>query len=258
MCAQLVGGRRRPLPPADPRSSLGARRAGDSGVGEWIEQNVGTVTAVQSLGGSSWSSAFKYETAGGDALFVKVALGKRAEEMFEGEALGLRAMHGEGWSWCAGARCARSAPLSPARAGVTGANCTPFLAFLCTGCFRYSRRFSRLACPPPAAATRTLRVPDVLHYGALPARPSGSFIVMEHLELGGRADQAELGRQLALMHLAEPSVSSRHEESRQRHSLQRPALHPPASHSLCADAHLRCHCCCAGPSRQGGRVWIRC
>jgi hypothetical protein len=36
-------------------------------------------------------------------------------------------------------------------------------------------------------------------------RVSGSFIVMEYLNLGGRCDQAALGRQLALMHLAEPA-----------------------------------------------------
>jgi fructosamine-3-kinase len=48
-------------------------------------------------------------------------------------------------------------------------------------------------------ATATLRVPHVLHSGALPSG-RGSFIVMEHLQLRGSADQAVLGRQLALMH----------------------------------------------------------
>jgi protein-ribulosamine 3-kinase len=47
----------------------------------------------------------------------------------------------------------------------------------------------------------------VHHYGPLggPGR-GGSFIVMEYLNFGGRANAAELGRQLALMHLAIPAV----------------------------------------------------
>lgn len=35
---------------------------------------------------------------------------------------------------------------------------------------------------------------------------SGSFIIMEFLEFGARSDQAELGRRLAQMHLATPTV----------------------------------------------------
>ena len=46
-------------------------------------------------------------------------------------------------------------------------------------------------------AARALHVPAVLHAGAL---PNGSFIAMEHLDLGGAVDQAVLGTQLALMH----------------------------------------------------------
>ena len=58
------------------------------------------------------------------------------------------------------------------------------------------------ACPAPAgpcprpAATQTIRVPEVFHYGALPSPPGGgalrgggSFIVMEYLDLRGRCDQ---------------------------------------------------------------------
>jgi hypothetical protein len=36
---------------------------------------------------------------------------------------------------------------------------------------------------------------------------TGSFIVMEYLKLSGSCSQAQLGKALALMHLAEPSVS---------------------------------------------------
>lgn len=93
-----------------------------------------------------------YETSKRASYFVKVALGRSAEDMFSGEALGLRAMHG----------------------------------------------------------THTLRIPDVIHYGDIPIadtgalKSPGSFIVMEKLNMSGSPNQAELGRQLALMHLAEP------------------------------------------------------
>eukprot|EP00884_Botryococcus_braunii_P015675 jgi/Botrbrau1/2791/Bobra.0125s0004.2 len=60
--------------------------------------------------------------------------------------------------------------------------------------------------------THTLRIPKVFHYGSLSTVPAGrglggggSFIVMECLNLGGRARQDELGRGLALMHSAPPS-----------------------------------------------------
>lgn len=57
--------------------------------------------------------------------------------------------------------------------------------------------------------TNTVRVPEVYHYGLMAGRGAlrgqGSFIVMEYLELGGALDQAKLGRQLALMHLADPT-----------------------------------------------------
>jgi len=56
------------------------------------------------------------------------------------------------------------------------------------------------------AATHTLRIPQVFHVGPMP-NGRGSFIVMESLKLGGGCNMAELGRQLALMHLAEPAVS---------------------------------------------------
>eukprot|EP00775_Hariotina_reticulata_P003566 gene3566-3834_t len=51
--------------------------------------------------------------------------------------------------------------------------------------------------------TNTLRVPKVHHVGPMP-NGRGSFIVMEALNMSGSCNQAELGRQLALMHLAEP------------------------------------------------------
>lgn len=55
--------------------------------------------------------------------------------------------------------------------------------------------------------TNTVCVPRVFFSGSLPGG-RGSAIVMEYLDMGGRADQAELGRQLAHMHLATPKDES--------------------------------------------------
>lgn len=53
-------------------------------------------------------------------------------------------------------------------------------------------------------AANAVRIPEVLHYGD--GMQGGSFIVMEYLPLGGRADPKEFGRLMAKMHLAEPSA----------------------------------------------------
>jgi len=53
-------------------------------------------------------------------------------------------------------------------------------------------------------AANAVRVPEVLHCGD--GMQGGSFIVMEYLPLGGRADPREFGRAMAQMHLAQPSV----------------------------------------------------
>jgi len=44
------------------------------------------------MGGSSWSSAYIYQTSSGTSLFVKISRG-RDQAMFKGEALGLQAMY---------------------------------------------------------------------------------------------------------------------------------------------------------------------
>jgi hypothetical protein len=46
------------------------------------------------LGGSSWSSCLLIETDDGHQVFAKIALGKPSSLMFQGEALGLKAMYG--------------------------------------------------------------------------------------------------------------------------------------------------------------------
>jgi len=131
------------------------RAGGGNTVKEWIEENlgnVGKVTKVTSQGSSQWASFSKYETESGKALFAKVS-NRSAEEMFLGEAEGLKAMF----------------------------------------------------------ATNSLRIPEVYHYGPLlddmgmPAN-RGSFIVMEYLDFGGKSNQEDLGRAMAKMHLATPSM----------------------------------------------------
>eukprot|EP00798_Chlamydomonas_sp_ICE-L_P025588 gene25588-11241_t len=53
--------------------------------------------------------------------------------------------------------------------------------------------------------TNTLAVPQVFHYGQLSGKgQQGTFIAMECLDIRGRCDMAELGRQLGLMHLSTP------------------------------------------------------
>ncbi|KAL4854893.1 Protein-ribulosamine 3-kinase [Chlorella vulgaris] len=68
------------------------------GATEWIESNLqlGAVTNIKSAGGSSWSSTYIYTTESGPKLFVKTAMGRNPAGMFQGEALGLRAMQATG------------------------------------------------------------------------------------------------------------------------------------------------------------------
>ena len=56
-----------------------------------------------------------------------------------------------------------------------------------------------------SAATKSLRVPKVISWGDT---SQGSYLVTEHLNFGGRADHAAMGRQLARMHKATPKVLS--------------------------------------------------
>jgi protein-ribulosamine 3-kinase len=49
-----------------------------------------------------------------------------------------------------------------------------------------------------------LRIPKVFHYGD--DGRGGSYIVMEHLALGGAKDQTDFGRAMAKMHLATPAA----------------------------------------------------
>ncbi len=81
---------------------------------------------------------------------------------------------------------------------------TPFIT---THTHRYTHHSSSPhPHPHPHTDTHTIRVPQVFHVGSLSERSGGSFIVMEYLNFSGRYSDAEFGRQLALMHLAEPTV----------------------------------------------------
>lgn len=52
--------------------------------------------------------------------------------------------------------------------------------------------------------THTLCIPKVYHHGS---NDSGTFIIMEYLDFGGRGSQSELGTALAKMHAATPQDS---------------------------------------------------
>lgn len=52
--------------------------------------------------------------------------------------------------------------------------------------------------------TKAIRIPKVHHWGN--DGKGGSYIIMEFLPLGGRGDQKALGRAIARMHLATPTV----------------------------------------------------
>lgn len=66
----------------------------------------GSVEKMTFFGGSSWSSCYLCETSQGKKVFAKTARGRKSEDMFLGEYLGLKAMFGEddyifcSVSWC--------------------------------------------------------------------------------------------------------------------------------------------------------------
>ena len=57
----------------------------------WIEEQHGAITKSQGMGGSGWASFCRVSTAERE-FFVKTS-NKNCEQMFYGEAIGLRAMH---------------------------------------------------------------------------------------------------------------------------------------------------------------------
>lgn len=55
----------------------------------------GIVDQMSFFGGSSWSSCYLCETSQGKKVFAKTARGRKSDDMFLGEYLGLKAMFGE-------------------------------------------------------------------------------------------------------------------------------------------------------------------
>lgn len=71
-------------------------RTSVSDASRWVEShlNVGRVQRTRSNGGSSWAAMHVLETEGGKKLFLKTSRnGAEGLEMFQGEAIGLNAMH---------------------------------------------------------------------------------------------------------------------------------------------------------------------
>ena len=84
--------------------------------------------------------------------------------MFEGEALGLMAMHA----------CSNTVNDHDDNIGITGSS----------------------------IITDNLRIPKVYHYGDFSSGGKGSLLIMEYLNLAGRSDERSLGRAVARMHIA--------------------------------------------------------
>lgn len=129
-----------------PRAAVRMSSGADADSLKWIEKEIGAIVKSQRMGGSGWASFSRHTTTERE-LFVKTS-SRNLEQMFYGEALGLRAMH----------------------------------------------------------ATGTIRIPEVLKF-ADSESGSGSYIVMEYLDLGRRADKRTFGRRMAEMHLATPAAA---------------------------------------------------
>jgi len=76
------------------RGASTVRCGGDDEIHEWVKGNLGSeVVKSSGMGSSSWATFQRLELANGKKLFVKVCRNRSAEEMFAGEAEGLKAMY---------------------------------------------------------------------------------------------------------------------------------------------------------------------
>ena len=155
--------------------------------------------------------------------------------MFQGEALGLQAMYGAACTAAHAQIAARKACHSLQKFGLTP-NCTSAATAAPDSCVEYPADTKTLRVPKvhhfgpltsgPGGAHCTLSMHGVPpHVRAVPhsrsspqaelcmgplaggtLRGSGSFIIMENLDMQGRPSMADLGAGLARMHLAEPAV----------------------------------------------------
>ena len=141
----------------------------------WIEEQHGAITKSQGMGGSGWASFCRVSTAERE-FFVKTS-NKNCEQMFYGEAIGLRAMH-----------ATNTIRIPEVRVRVSvGLGSDPNLN--------------------PNPNPNPNRNPNqVLKFGDSESG-DGSYIIMDFLELGGRADQRVFGRRMAEMHLATPAAA---------------------------------------------------
>ena len=65
----------------------------DADIERWLELNVGSGVTRKALGGSGWASFSRYSVDGAESdLFIKTSR-RSVDEMFFGEALGLKALH---------------------------------------------------------------------------------------------------------------------------------------------------------------------
>ena len=135
----------------------------------WIEEQHGAITKSQGMGGSGWASFCRVSTAERE-FFVKTS-NKNCEQMFYGEAIGLRAMH-----------ATNTIRIPEVRVGL-GLDPNP--------------------TPNPSPNRKPKQV---LKFGDSESG-DGSYIIMDFLELGGRADQRVFGRRMAEMHLATPAAA---------------------------------------------------
>ena len=147
--ATLCAGLLLPTPgqlPASARTRACLRMGITDDAQKWLTDNLGPITSKRGMGGGSgWASLTRYAVEGQTTEFVVKASGTRPlENMFLGEALGLKAL------------------------GASGA----------------------------------LAIPKVFHYAD--GWESGSYLIMEYMEMSGRADQKKFGRAMAELHLAEP------------------------------------------------------
>lgn len=123
----------------------------DQEITKWCESTSQTVKSIDWVGSSDWASFRKVTTSGGTTYFVKTSR-RSAQEMFEGEALGLQAMY----------ECSSN-------------------------------------------TDDGLTIPKVHYWGDY---ISGSLLIMDFLELGGRTSDYDFGKAMARLHLAIPTEAN--------------------------------------------------
>lgn len=140
-------------------------------VASWAKDaGYGEIESFVNSGRSGWASFFKVQVSNPPrkdlTFFVKHAKSKPAHEMFEGEALGLKAMH---------------------------------------ECSKLNPKFGD-DDTDEQASNSSLKIPEVFYFGDVESENgiSGSMLIMEFLSLGPRRDDFAFGAAMANLHLANP------------------------------------------------------